>query len=356
MPVLIEEKKIYQLIREDGKRLDGRALDELRPFSCKIGVLHNADGSAYVEHGGNKIYAGVYGPREVHPRHLSNPDKGILQVVYRMATYSVHDRKSPAPNRREREISMVISQAIEPILFLELYPDSAIEVFVEVIAADGGTRCACTTAAVLALADAGIPMKTLVCGVASGKMNGKIALDLGDAEDKAGDADIPAAVQMSDGKINLLQFDGEMTPEELEEGFKLISKGAKEIFATMVEAIKSKFKKIQDEALIKNNELKAEMEKKKAETEKNKAETEKNKAETEKNKPKAEESTKVEATGDSPTSKKKETKEKAPTKPAITPAVTEATPSVKTEEKKVEAKKTEEKPKAVPEPKKEGEK
>ncbi len=87
MGVLVPEKKQYKLFREDGKRLDGRAVDELRSFKCEIGVLNNANGSAYVEHGGNKIYAGVYGPREVHPRHLARPDRGILRVYYRMATF-----------------------------------------------------------------------------------------------------------------------------------------------------------------------------------------------------------------------------------------------------------------------------
>src|SRR4030042_1414744 len=140
MGLLIPEKKVYQLINEKETRTGGRKVDELRPFNCRVGVLENADGSAYVEHGGNKIYAAVYGPREVHPRHMARSDRGILQVNYRMATFSVFERKSPAPNRREIEISMVIRNALEPMLFLEIYPNSAIEVFIEVIAADGGTR------------------------------------------------------------------------------------------------------------------------------------------------------------------------------------------------------------------------
>lgn len=246
MPVLIPEEKQYQLIKEDGKRLDGRELDEMRPFSCKIGVLPNADGSAYVEHGGNKIYAGVYGPREVHPRHLARPDKGIIQCYYRMATFSVHERASPAPNRRAHEISKIMEDALEPTLFLELFPDTTIEVYITIIAAAGGTRCASTTCASLALADAGIPMKTLVAGIAAGKANGKIILDCNDEEDKAGDADVPAAVQMKDEKITLLQFDGQMTPDELNTAMDYIKKGAREIFKAQVEAIKGKFTAVQE--------------------------------------------------------------------------------------------------------------
>ena len=248
MPVLVPEPHDPICFREDGKRLDGRDVDEPRPFSCEIGVIKNAQGSAVVRHGGNLIYAAVYGPREVHPRHLSKPDRGILRVYYRMATFSVHDRKSPAPNRRDNEISKVIREAIEPVLFLEAYPDSQIEVFIQIIAADGGTRCASTTAASLALADAGIPMRSMIVGIAAGKVQDKIILDLGDKEDKVGQADVPCVVVMKDKSISLLQFDGEMSIEEMKLGFKYILKGAEVIYQKQLEALKGKYTVIQSNA------------------------------------------------------------------------------------------------------------
>ncbi len=100
MPLIIKDEYPEKLFREDGKRLDGRDLNELRPIKMEVGVIKNADGSAYIEWGNNKIYAAVYGPREVHPHHLAKPDRGILRVFYRMATFSVFDRKRPAPGRR----------------------------------------------------------------------------------------------------------------------------------------------------------------------------------------------------------------------------------------------------------------
>lgn len=240
----------------DGTRLDGRAVDELRPFSCRVGVIKNAQGSALVQHGGNTIIAAIYGPREVHPRHLAKPDRGILRVYYRMNTYSVWERKSPAPNRRENEISKVIREALEPVLFLEAYPDSQIEVYIQVIAADGGTRCASTTAASLALADAGIPMRSMVVGVAAGKAQGKVILDLGDKEDKVGEADVPAVVIMKTKEISLLQFDGEMSLEEMKLGFEYILKGAEEIHAKQIGALKGKYEDIQEQAEIEDNVIK----------------------------------------------------------------------------------------------------
>ncbi len=244
MPVLVPEPHDPVCFRKDGKRLDGRDVDEPRPFSCEVGVIKNAQGSAVVRHGGNLIYAAVYGPREVHPRHLAKPDRGILRVYYRMATFSVHDRKSPAPNRRDNEISKVIREAIEPVLFLEAYPDSQIEVFIQIMAADGGTRCASTTAASLALADAGIPMRSMIVGIAAGKAQDKVILDLGDKEDKVGQADVPAVVVMKDKSISLLQFDGEMSLEEMKLSFKYILKGAEVIYKKQLEALKGKYETI----------------------------------------------------------------------------------------------------------------
>ncbi|MCW4028016.1 MAG: exosome complex exonuclease Rrp41, partial [Candidatus Bathyarchaeota archaeon] len=60
-------KKPRKLINKKGLRVDGRKIDELRPIKLTVGAVNNADGSAYVEQGKNKILAAVYGPRETHP-------------------------------------------------------------------------------------------------------------------------------------------------------------------------------------------------------------------------------------------------------------------------------------------------
>ncbi len=246
MTLLIKDEYPEKLFREDGKRLDGRDLKELRPIKLEVGILNNADGSAYLEWGNNKIFAAVYGPREVHPHHLAKPDKGILRVFYRMATFSVFERKRPAPGRREKEISMIITDCLEPVLFLELYPGTSFEVFIDVIEADGGTRCASTTVAALALADAGIPMKSLVSSVAVGKIDGKIVVDLSGIEDKAGEADLPCAITWFNEEISLLQFDGDMDLNELDTFLKLAKDALKEIYEMQLNALKSKYITIQE--------------------------------------------------------------------------------------------------------------
>jgi exosome complex component RRP41 len=238
MPLIINDVYPEKLFREDGKRLDGRDKNELRPIKMKVGVISNADGSAYLEWGNNKIYAAVYGPREVHPHHLAKPDRGVLRVFYRMATFSVFER------RREKEISMIITDCLEPVLFLELYPGTAFEVFIEVMDADGGTRCASTTVAALALADAGVPMRSLVSSVAVGKIDGQLVTDLSGVEDKAGDADLPCAITWFNDELSLLQFDGDMSIDELNESLLNARKALDDIHQLQLTALKSKYTSI----------------------------------------------------------------------------------------------------------------
>ncbi|MBN2334619.1 exosome complex exonuclease Rrp41 [Candidatus Bathyarchaeota archaeon] len=222
-------------------RVDGRKVDELRPIIIESGVIPNADGSAYIEMGRNKIIAGVYGPREMHPKRRSKPNRGILRCRYHMAPFSVDPRRSPAPSRRDQEISMVMADAIEPALFLERYPRSVIDVYIEIVQADGGTRCASINAAAVALADAGIPMKDLVSACAAGKYEDKIILDLGDYEDKKGQSDVPIAYMPKFDQVTLLQMEGIMTQEETEKCIELAVEGCKKIYEIQKDALKKKY-------------------------------------------------------------------------------------------------------------------
>jgi exosome complex component RRP41 len=234
-------EKPDKLIDKKGIRLDGRKADELRSVKIQVGVLPNADGSAYIEHGKNKILVGAFGPREMHPKHLAQADRMVLRCRYHMAPFSVPERKSPAPSRREVELSKVIRESLEPALFLDLYPRTGIDVFIEVLQADGGTRCASITAAALAIADAGVPMRDLVVACAAGKVDDTVVLDLYDAEDKLGAADVPVAYMPALNAITLLQMDGLLSSEEFEKAVDMAMAGCKKIYEMQKEALKTKY-------------------------------------------------------------------------------------------------------------------
>jgi exosome complex component RRP41 len=237
----VAKKKSETLVDKKGLRLDGRKLDELRPVKMEVGVIPNADGSAYLEQGRNKILVGVYGPKEAHPRHIAQQDRAVIQCRYHMAPFSVDERKSPAPSRRDIELSKVIREALEPAVFLEYYPRTSIQVYIEILQADGGTRCAGITTAALALADAGIPMRDLVVACAAGKAGGKIAVDLMDTEDKIGEADVPVAFMPNLNAITLLQMDGKLSSKEFETAIDMALEGCKTLYQVQKEALKAKY-------------------------------------------------------------------------------------------------------------------
>jgi exosome complex component RRP41 len=229
------------LIDEKGIRTDGRTADELRDIKIQVGVVKNADGSAYIEFGNNKIMVAVYGPREVHPKHMALPDRCVLRCRYHMSPFSTDTRKNPAPSRREVEISKVIREALEPALMLEDYPRAAIDVFVEVLQADGGSRCAGITAASVALADAGINMRDIVTACAAGKVDERIVLDINDTEDKEGGADMPVAYLPHLNQITLLQLDGILSSEQFNECLDKALNGCKSIYEIQRLALMKKY-------------------------------------------------------------------------------------------------------------------
>lgn len=235
------------MLDKNGLRVDGRRLDELRPLKLEVGILDKANGSAYIEHGKNKILAAVYGPREAHPKHIALADRAVVRCRYHMAPFSTDERKSPAPSRRELELSKVIREALEPAIMSEYFPRATIDITIEVLQADAGTRCAGITAASLALADAGIPMRELVAACAAGKVQGKVALDLSDIEDKQGDADLPVAFMPKSNVIDLLQMDGSLTEEEFKQALDLAINACRRIYDMQREALKQKYHVVKDE-------------------------------------------------------------------------------------------------------------
>lgn len=229
------------LINEKGIRTDGRRIDELRPVRIEAGVLKNADGSAYIEFGKNKIMVAVYGPKEVHPKHMALSDRSVLRCRYHMAPFSVEERKNPAPSRREIEISKIIREALEPALILEDYPRTAIDVYIEVLQSDGGSRCAGIAAASVALADAGVNMRDLVAACAAGKASDTIVLDINDAEDKEGQADMPIAYLPNLNQVTLMQVDGVLSSEEYKKCLDVAIQGCKKVYQLQKEALMKRY-------------------------------------------------------------------------------------------------------------------
>ncbi|MCX6770099.1 MAG: exosome complex exonuclease Rrp41 [Candidatus Micrarchaeota archaeon] len=235
----------------NGKRIDGRKADELRSIKIVSRVLNDADGSAYIEWGKNKILAGVYGPRECIPRHDQSLYRAVVRCRYNMAPFSgMEEHGRSGPSRRSKELSKVIKEVFENVIISENFPKTQIDIFVEILQSDGGTRCAAVTAAAVALADAGIPMKDMPCAVAVCKIDGKMAVDPGKEEDNFGESDMPIAYSPRTGEILLYQMDGLLTKAELEEAFVFARGAADKIRAIQVEAISKVYAEPKEERFL----------------------------------------------------------------------------------------------------------
>jgi len=228
------------------ERVDKRKFDEPRKIEAKVGIIPRADGSALFKIGNTWAYAAVYGPRNLHPRFLQNPSKGILRCHYNMMPFSSFgERVRPGGSRRSKEIALVTQNALLPVLNLNEYPNSVVDVFIEFTQTEAGSRCAGICAASMALADAGLLMKDLVASVSVGRVDDKLVVDLDYNEENYEDgpvADIPIAVMSNSGRITLLQMDGLASKDQLKEVIEMAKKVCKDIYKVQSKALKDKYK------------------------------------------------------------------------------------------------------------------
>ncbi|RIB35095.1 MAG: exosome complex exonuclease Rrp41 [Candidatus Nanoclepta minutus] len=244
-------------------RFDGREWNEIRKISIELDIVPNAAGSAIFKFGETWALAIVDGPK---PGKMSAGfEEGLLRVRYDMLPFSVPERKKPGQGRREIELSEIIQRALKPAIFLDELHGSIIDVYVQILNADAGTRTAGINAASLALALAGIPMKDLVIAVAVGKVGERIVIDLNkeeedyDSEKLKNDpekskfieyygegkaTDIPVAILPSERKFTIIQLDGEIERENLKKALNLALEKSIEIREIMKKAILNKYESL----------------------------------------------------------------------------------------------------------------
>ena len=136
-----------------------------------------------------------------------------------------------------------MTSALEPVVDLTAFPNAVVDIFVDLPQTDAGTRCAAISAAAIALADAGIPMKDMVSSVAVGQVDGLVVADLMyDEEAYEGIvSDIPVAVMHNTKEITLLQMDGEISKADLMKALELAAQVTEKVYEVQKKALKEKF-------------------------------------------------------------------------------------------------------------------
>lgn len=223
------------------KRPDGRKLDETRKMKAEVGIVPNADGSAMFSFGDTVAIAAVYGPKKMHPQHLQDSEKGTLRCTYNMLSFSVTDRIKPGPSRRSMEINNISEWALAPVVMIDQFPNTVVDVHINIIQANASTRCAGINAASLALAHAGIPMNDMVSSVSIGKLDKTLVVDVSKAEEDWEEGEGATDMPMSfthDGRLTHIQLDGKIKREQLKEAILMAKKATQEVYELQKKTLK----------------------------------------------------------------------------------------------------------------------
>lgn len=197
----VEKEIVRKMILEEGIRVDGRGLEDIRPISCEVGVLARTHGSALFNRGETQILT-VATLGSISDEQILD-DLGVEESKrymhhYNFPPYSVGEaRPIRAPGRREIGHGALAERALEPMIPSEEEFPYAIRLVSEVLGSNGSTSMGSVCGSTLALMDAGVPIKAPVAGVAMGlvKEGEKIAIltDIQGIEDALGDMDFKVA-------------------------------------------------------------------------------------------------------------------------------------------------------------------
>jgi len=146
---------------------------------CELTALPGTDGSAIFELGNTKVLAAVHGPRECRRPSERLEDRLLIKCEVSMAAFSTGERRRRTKgDRRTNELSTFVRGCLETCVSTELMARSQLDVTIQVLQADGGVRAAAINAAVLAIVDAGIPMKDTMAACSAGFLDDTALLDL----------------------------------------------------------------------------------------------------------------------------------------------------------------------------------
>lgn len=224
----LQKKIVRKWLFDEGKRVDGRGMDDLRELSAEVGLLPRTHGSGLFARGYTQVLTvatlGALGDVQKLDG-IEIEDAKRYMHHYNFPSYSVGEtRPSRGPGRREIGHGALAERALEPVLPNEEEFPYAIRLVSEILTSNGSTSQGAVCGSTLALMDAGVPIKAPVAGISVGLITQgdefKTMLDIQGIEDFFGDMDFKVAgtkkgitaIQMD------LKIDG-LTPEIIQEAF-----------------------------------------------------------------------------------------------------------------------------------------
>ena len=235
-------------------RFENRPADALRPLRITRGFTRHAEGSVLVEFGQTRVLCTASVEEKVPP-FLKGKGSGWVTAEYGMLPRATHTRgrREAAEGKqsgRTQEIQRLIGRSLRAVTDLGALGERQVTLDCDVLQADGGTRCASITGAMVALADAvrflkekglvaGEPLKDFVAAVSVGLVGGEARLDLDYEEDSGGDTDMNVVMTGSGGFVEIQgTAEGEpFTRAQMDTLVALAAKGIGELVAAQRRAL-----------------------------------------------------------------------------------------------------------------------
>ncbi|HOQ00663.1 MAG TPA: polyribonucleotide nucleotidyltransferase [Acetivibrio clariflavus] len=242
----LEKKVVREYILKEGKRVDGRRLDEIRPLSAEVGILPRVHGSGLFQRGQTQILTvltlGALGDVQILDGIELEETKRYMHH-YNFPGYSVGEAKpSRGPGRREIGHGALAERALEPVIPPQEEFPYTIRLVSEVLMSNGSTSQGSVCASTLALMDAGVPIKRPVAGISAGLVtdeenpdNFVTFVDIQGIEDFFGDMDFKVA-GTKEGITAIqvdIKIDG-LTYEIIEKAFEITKKGRLQIIDDVI--------------------------------------------------------------------------------------------------------------------------
>jgi polyribonucleotide nucleotidyltransferase len=241
------KEEVRSAITHDGIRPDGRAVDEIRPINCEVGLLPRTHGSSLFTRGQTQILSittlGTSGDEQILDG-LGIAETKRFMHHYNFPPFSTGEvKRLRGPSRRDIGHGALAERSLAPIIPDEKDFPYTVRVVSETLSSNGSSSMGSVCAGTLSLMDAGVPIKDMVAGVAMGLVTDseggwKVLTDIQGIEDALGDMDFKVAG--TEQGVTGLQMDIKTTGitfEIMQKGFEQALKGRLFILNKMKEAI-----------------------------------------------------------------------------------------------------------------------
>uniref|UniRef100_H9G8D2 Putative exosome complex component RRP41 n=1 Tax=Anolis carolinensis TaxID=28377 RepID=H9G8D2_ANOCA len=172
-------------------------------------------------------------------------DQAVVNCQFSLATFSTGERKRrPHGDRQTSEMSLHLKQTFEAAILTQLYPRSQIDIYVQILQADGGNYCASVNAATLAVIDAGIPLRDYVCASSAGFIEDTPLADLNYVEEASGGPQLALALLPKSEQIALLEMNARLHEDHLERIMEAASKACKDVYLVLDQVVREHLQEV----------------------------------------------------------------------------------------------------------------